>query len=204
MALEDGEEAYWIETSFFSAILDRVRPRSDVQITFDDSNVTDFSVAFPALRERGMTAKFFMVARRIDRPGYVSLAQLKSMVEGGMIIGTHGLRHRPWRGLSESDFKEELVEAKNLLEEMTGRPITEAACPWGSYDRKVLAALRKAGYQRVYTSDQGPADSGAWLQPRTSVMSRHDLASIARAINPAPRGLSGLWRTAKLAVKRWR
>ncbi len=204
LALGGGEETYWIEESFFEAILDRVRHRTDVQITFDDSNESDFAVAFPALQARGMTAKFFMVAQRIGVQGYVSLNQLQSLVAAGMEIGCHGMRHRSWRGLSKQDLKEELVEAKDRLEQMAVRQIKEAACPWGNYDRRVLRALRNLGYQRVYTSDQGPALSDAWLQPRTTVTRRDDLPAIERTTANLPHGVAGLWRATKLTLKRWR
>jgi peptidoglycan/xylan/chitin deacetylase (PgdA/CDA1 family) len=204
LALEAGEEAYWIEASFFGAILDLVRDRADVKVTFDDSNESDFTVAFPALQSRGMKARFFMVAGRIGRPGYVSLTQLRSMLKAGMEIGSHGMRHRPWRGLPQADLDEELIEAKDRLEQMAAQPISAAACPWGSYDRRVLGALRKSGYQRVYTSDQGPASPGAWFQPRSSIMRKHDLPRVKSMVATMPHGLPGMWRTVKLALKRWR
>jgi peptidoglycan/xylan/chitin deacetylase (PgdA/CDA1 family) len=204
LALEVGEEEYWIDGALFESILDRVRSRKEVRITFDDSNESDFTVGMPALQARGMKATFFMVARRIGGPGYVLHDQLKGMVAAGMEIGSHGMRHRPWRGLAGGDLKEELVEAKECLERMSDRPMEEAACPWGSYDRRVLAALRNAGFKRVYTSDQGPASSNAWLQARTSIMRKHDLAAIDRMIENRPGGIAGLWRSLKLTMKRWR
>ncbi len=56
--------------------------------------------------------------------------------------------------LDDHDLKQELVEAKDRLEQMICKPITEAACPWGGYDRRVLAVLRRSNYQRVFTSDE--------------------------------------------------
>jgi len=203
-ALDTGEERYWIEASFFEAILDLVRDRKDVQITFDDSNESDFTVALPALKDRGMAAKFFMVADRIDRNGFLTLGQLQSLVAEGMGIGTHGMRHRPWRGLDEADLREELIQAKERLEQMAARPVTEAACPWGGYDRRVLQALRTAGYQRVYTSDEGPAPVASWLQPRNSIMRTHDLPGVERIVREVPRGAHKMWRTLKLTFKRLR
>jgi hypothetical protein len=56
-----------------------------------------------------------------------------------------------------------------------GVAVDEAACPFGSYDRKVLRALRSAGYKRVFTSDGGSTSSRAWLASRTSVHRERDL-----------------------------
>ena len=54
--------------------------------------------------------------------------------------------HRPWRELGDSALHEELVDAKRILEDVVGRPVTEAACPFGSYDRRVL---RRAAQRRL-------------------------------------------------------
>ena len=46
----------------------------------------------------------------------------------------------------------------------SSRPVTEAACPFGSYDRCVLRSLRRHGYQRAYTSDPGTTRLHDWIQ----------------------------------------
>ena len=87
-----------------------------------------------------------------------------------MTIGCHGMRHRAWRGLDDAALREELVDAKaDARGASSARPVTQAACPFGSYDRRVLRALRGAGYRHVYTSDRGTAAPGDWLQARNSV-----------------------------------
>ena len=121
-----------------------------------------------------------------------------------MAIGCHGMRHRSWRRLEEQALREELVDARRLLEQVVERPVTEAACPFGLYDRRVLHWLRRSGYGRIYTSDRGTAGSDDWMQARNSVRAGdgpelggpHSLASRARA--------DALRRRLKLAVKRWR
>ncbi len=121
-----------------------------------------------------------------------------------MTIGCHGMRHRAWRGLDDGALREELVDAKAILEDVVGRPVTQAACPFGSYDRRVLRRLRGSGYHHVYTSDRGTTRSREFLQARNSI-GPHDepavLEHIERLEAPAYRALP---RRAKLAVKRWR
>jgi len=85
-----------------------------------------------------------------------------------MDIGCHGMRHRPWRGLKDRELHEELVQARTILERTVGRPVTRAACPFGSYDRRTLRTLRDCGYEHVYTSDRGTARLGDFLQARNS------------------------------------
>jgi peptidoglycan/xylan/chitin deacetylase (PgdA/CDA1 family) len=66
-----------------------------------------------------------------------------------MVIGTHGMRHQRWTDLDDKGLQEELVYARTRLEQISGRFITEAACPFGSYNRRVLTALREQGYNSV-------------------------------------------------------
>jgi hypothetical protein len=97
-----------------------------------------------------------------------------------------------------------LIEAKAVLEQVIGRPITRAACPFGSYDRRVLRTLRGSGYRHVYTSDRGTARPTDFLQARNTV-GPHDQPGLLERITEleAPTH-KALRRRAKLAIKRWR
>lgn len=198
--LDAGEADVWVTARRFEAVLDAVSGRDDVRITFDDGNVSDLQLALPALRARRLTGTFFVVAGRLGAPGFLDADGVRALAGAGMSIGCHGMRHRPWRRLADAALAEELVEAKRALEAAADVPVTEAACPFGSYDRRVLGALRRSGYRHVYTSDRGRARPDAWLQPRTSVRHDDDAELVGRlAATTTPLG-----RRAKLIAKRWR
>jgi peptidoglycan/xylan/chitin deacetylase (PgdA/CDA1 family) len=202
--LDPGESDVWVSREQFLAALDSVVDRRDVRITFDDGNASDVDYALPALRERGLRATFFVVAGRLGTPRFLDAAGVRQLAAAGMEIGSHGMHHRAWRGLDDRALREELVEAKAILEGVVERPVAQAACPFGSYDRQVLRTLHESGYRHVYTSDRGSARSGDFLQARNSV-GPHDgpglLDRIASLESPSHRALL---RSAKLAVKRWR
>ena len=202
--LDPGEANVWVSRERFLSILDSVTDRADVRITFDDGNASDVTHALPALRERGLKATFFVVAGRLGAPLFLDAAAVKELADAGMTIGSHGMRHRAWRGLDDGALREELVDAKAILEDVVGRPVTQAACPFGSYDRRVLRRLRGSGYHHVYTSDRGTTSSREFLQARNSI-GPHDEPAVLEHIEqleaPAYRALP---RRAKLAVKRWR
>ena len=202
--LEPGESDVWVSRDRFHSMLDAVAERADVRITFDDGNVSDVEHALFALNERGLTATFFVVAGRLGSPGFLDAEGVRQLAAAGMSIGSHGMRHRAWRSLDSAALHEELVDAKRVLESVVGRPITQAACPFGSYDHRVLSALRRSGYRRVYTSDRGAARSGAWLQPRTSIRNTDDETSLDRILADGERRRAGLFRRVELTAKRWR
>jgi peptidoglycan/xylan/chitin deacetylase (PgdA/CDA1 family) len=201
--LEAGEENVWVSREKFLGLLDSVTNRNDINITFDDGNASDVEQALPALRERGLRATFFVVAGRLDEPHFLSTDNVRELAAAGMEIGCHGMRHRRWRGLDERELHEELVQAKATLEAIIERPVKGAACPFGSYDRRVIQTVRRSGYAHVYTSDRGTTRDCDFLQARNSVGPQDAPDLLGRiASRDAPH--RALARRAKLAVKRWR
>ena len=198
--LEPGEAAVWIRTDALLTSLDAVRDRQDVRITFDDGNRSDVDIALPLLLERGLTATFFVLAGRLGEPDYLDDDDIRRLVQSGMSIGSHGMDHVNWRCLDSTALRRELVDAGLILERITGREITEASVPFGSYDRRVLSAARSVGgFRHVYTSDGGEASSGSWLQARNTVHGSNPRA----ALSPAG-PLAELTYSIKRFAKRWR
>ncbi len=167
--LEPGEDRYWISPELFEAVLDEIRDWPGLRISFDDSNTSDVEYGLPALLDRGLTADFFVLAGRLDSPGSLGDDEVRLLHRHGMTIGTHGMRHIPWRGLSPAEADEELVAAREILTKVTGVDVGTAACPLGRYDRELLTRMRRLGYTRVFTSDRRPARGSSWLQPRFTV-----------------------------------
>lgn len=202
--IDKSEGDVWIHLDEFKRILDVVASRDNVRITFDDGNESDVQLALPVLIERGLRAEFFLVAGRLDQPGYVGCADVASLLEARMTIGSHGMAHRSWRGLTEPVLDEELVGARDALSTLIGTRIHSVACPFGDYDHRVLGHLRRAGYTRVYSSDGGRAQSAAWLQPRNTVRS-HDSASTIERLIDEPKPFSRMIaRKTKVFLKRLR
>ncbi len=202
--LDPGEDAVWLSSEHFEAVLDEVADRPDVLISFDDGNASDFHVALPALRRRDLRATFFVVAGRIGTDGFLSADEVRGLIDAGMTIGCHGMRHRSWRKLGDADLREELMTSRRRLEEVAGGPVTHAACPFGAYDRRALGALRGYGYERVFTSDGGDTRSGRWLQPRNTIGKGDRADALGRDLFTAQPAPARLARQAKRMIKRWR
>lgn len=199
--MEPGEDNYWITRDTYLHILDEVQGRSDVRLSFDDGNTSDVEVGLPGLVERGLTATFFVLAARLEGQGSLGAADLAALRSAGMTIGTHGMDHVPWRGLTAAGLRRETIEARDLLQDAAGATIDEAALPLGRYDRTVLRALRSAGYRAVHSSDRRPARATAWVQPRYSVRRGDTIASVRSDILTAPRPLARIRSEAIGVVK---
>lgn len=167
--IDAGEADCWLDTRHFESILDRVMRDERVRITFDDGNASDHGIALPALLRRGMKATFLICSGRVDTPTFLDAGQIHELDGQGMTIGSHGVNHLPWRNLDHDRLQEEVAGSRRALENLLGKKVEAAACPFGDYDRRVLHALRNAGYRSVYTSDGGESISGWWIKPRTTV-----------------------------------
>jgi len=204
-ALDPSEDSVWVRPDQLAQVLDWVVGRDDVRLTFDDGNASDVRLALPALRERGLTATFFVVAGRVGEPEFLDIADVIALRDAGMTVGCHGMRHRPWRHLDADALHEETVAARKTLEDIIDAPVTVASCPFGSYDRHVLGTLRRSGYRRVFTSDGGPARPEAWLQARTTIGADHRDDQLERLVAAGDgAGLRTARRNLRQAAKRWR
>lgn len=175
---ETGEQPFWISRQEFLTVLDLVQaesPAVDFRLTFDDGNTSDYEIAAPELKRRGLAASFFVLAGKFQQRGYLTQQQTRELVSEGFQIGSHGLNHIDWTGAEDRELAEEVSGSKSILEDVIGGPVVSAAIPFGLYDRRVLLALRRAGYRDVYSSDGGARLSKAWPTPRFSLRSGFDV-----------------------------
>ncbi len=169
--LEDGETAYWVEPEFFAetvALAERLSDRIETRFTFDDGNASDIEIAAPVLSRAGRQAVIFPLADRIGAAGSLSGDDLKRLVKMGHSIGSHGAGHVDWSELDAAGETAEWEAAREVIAEAAGQPVTEAAIPFGRYNKRVLEGLKLLGYERCYSSDGGAWTEGDWPIPRTS------------------------------------
>ncbi len=200
---DPGEAAVWVTKPRYREILDQIRGRDEVQLSFDDGNASDLRVGLPELLARDLRADFFVIVDLIGQPGYLSLDGLRELKAAGCGVGSHGLAHRAWRGLEVEALRAEVEDSKHRLEDWLGASVEHAACPFGAYDRRALRALRQAGYARVYTSDGGHDSPSAWLQARTSIHRSDTIEDVGKMLHDN-HWLAQTKRRAKRMLKRWR
>jgi peptidoglycan/xylan/chitin deacetylase (PgdA/CDA1 family) len=200
--VEGSERGVWVGRNVFESILDEVKGRDDVAITFDDGNRSDVELALPALAERGMRGTFFVLGGRIGMPGYLDESGIRELAAAGMGVGCHGADHRSWRAIDDDALDHELTGGRAAIEAALGAPVTEASCPFGEYDRRVLAKLRREGFSRVYTSIGGWTRAEGWIQARNTVT--EDLAPLRLQLERREPLRDRAVRAAKIAAKRWR
>jgi len=203
--LEPDEELYWVEPAQFDEFLAVIGRYPSVRITVDDGNHSDIALVLPTLQRHNLKASFFVISGRLGQPGSLAPAEVRSLVQSGMTVGSHGMRHTPWQSADDEQLREELVDAAVAIADAAGQAVHEVSCPFGSYNRRVLKAARRFGFSRIYTVDGGPARSDAWLQPRYTVRAADTPADLERrARSPHGTPFATAVRGTKSMVKRWR
>lgn len=148
------------------------RGRRPVAITFDDGAISQFEHAAPALRERGMTATFFVTTDWIGQPGFMSWDQLRELAAMGMSVQSHTRSHPFLSELNADELMAELAGSKAALDEGLGQETTEISLPGGNAPKRRHRHLfRDVGYRVVAGSrwgrNPGIVDNsldGAWIR----------------------------------------
>lgn len=167
--LTPSERYLWISEAACASLLDLVEQMPHARLSIDDGNSSDVEVVLPLLRRKDLCATFFIPTGKIGSPGYLAASDISALAQAGMSIGSHGVNHVNWRQVGDAALHEELWGSRDALEQIIGQSVDRAAIPYGQYDARVIKALRRAGYQRVYTADRGPSQAEAWLQVRETV-----------------------------------
>lgn len=130
-------------------------PRKTIILTFDDGHISNYTLAFPILKQYGYTACFFVVTKNINTKFHLSRKQIIEMHRSGMEFGSHGTSHAFLPLLSRSELIDELQESKQILENILKTEIYYLAYPGGHYNNHVLGAARSAGYYAACSCVQG-------------------------------------------------
>jgi peptidoglycan/xylan/chitin deacetylase (PgdA/CDA1 family) len=126
-----------------------------VIISFDDGDVSNYTVALPLLKERGFAAEFFITADFIDQHGMLSAANTRALAEAGMGVQSHGCTHRYLEDLDEASMTSELRDSKRRLESITGASVDALALPGGRGGERERRIARDLGYRHILNSAPG-------------------------------------------------
>jgi len=174
-------------------------------LTFDDGHASDYSEAFPVLRELGLRATFFVVPTLVDTPGFVTWNQLREMVAAGMEIGSHTMTHPFVDRLDAAGLRYEFGDSKAMIEDRLGTAVRAASLPRGWAPPHLDEVLRELGYRAFCTSRVAwwhPGDAPLAM-PRVRASLDLPVERFAAIVAGEPRALWGLQavEAAKNAVK---
>ena len=133
--------------------------RKIVALTFDDGYKDNYENVFPILKKYGFSATVFLISDYIGskktfpwhKRRNISLSlnwkEIKEMMEGGIVFGSHTLTHPFLTKISSKEAWREIKESKDYLEEKLGTKIQSFAYPYGDFNSKIKEMVKKAGYE---------------------------------------------------------
>jgi len=123
--------------------------------TFDDGYSTDFEVSLPILEEIGAEPRsyFFISTAWIGKEGHLTKTQLRQLASRSVSVGTHGHTHIYFDRLKDKRLAEELSVSRQIVEEVTGKPVNALSVPGGRCNNRLTGLALAAGYKRIFTSN---------------------------------------------------
>jgi len=158
-----------IDLAEFEARLDAPVVARSVLLTFDDAFESFERHAWPLFERRGWPVVLFVVTEFVGRratwdlplPGrrvlHLDWPALRALAAAGVVIGSHGARHRDLRRLPDAELERELAASRHDLEDRLGSAVRALAYPFGRSDGRVRAAVRAAGYACAFSTWTPPA-----------------------------------------------
>lgn len=140
----------------FARVSDIHRPAESRRcvLTFDDIFANACENAFPLLRQRGIPYTVFITAGYVDKPGFVTSAQLEELKQDPLCtIGFHANSHVLMRQLNTAQIRENTDP--RIFEETYGVKCDYFAFPYGSVyacPHRAVRVTAKHGYRGVFST----------------------------------------------------
>lgn len=128
----------------------KVLPARPFMITFDDTREEQYSIAAPILNQYCFKGVFFIMTVCIDKPHYMTTAQIKSLSDSGHIIACHTWDHPNITMVVKYDPKKQLVLPRQFLEKITGKGVRYFAYPYGTWNEQAISDLKAAGFKAAF------------------------------------------------------
>jgi peptidoglycan/xylan/chitin deacetylase (PgdA/CDA1 family) len=158
-------------------------PTLPVIISFDDGWETQFEYALPSLEKYHYPATFFVVTNYIGRRGFISWAQLQTLLTDGMRIGSHTRSHARLTRIKDPErLWDQIYNSKAILESQLEASVEEFAYPYGSYNARAAAAVKQAGYRVGRGCCSGIAHTSSDVFTLKAVMVPNDMEKFAEYI----------------------
>ena len=153
-------------------------PVKPIILTFDDTDLDQFTIARPTLAQYGFKAIYFVMTVSLGRPHYMSKAQVKQLSDEGNVIGSHTWDHHNVKKYQGQDWVIQVDKPTKTLEDITGKKINYFAYPFGLWNPQAFPELKRRGFVAAFSlaEKRDPQDplftirriiaSGYW-SPRT-------------------------------------
>ena len=125
-------------------------PSKPVILTFDDTDLDQFTEAAPTMKQHGFKGVFFIMTVSLGRPNYMSKEQVKALSDDGHAIGSHTWDHHNVKKYEGQDWVTQIEKPSKQLETIIGKPIEYFAYPFGLWNPQAIPELKKRGMKAAF------------------------------------------------------
>jgi peptidoglycan/xylan/chitin deacetylase (PgdA/CDA1 family) len=140
-----------------------------VVLTFDDGCEKFYNTAFPILDEFGFASAIYPVSGYLGKQAtwgnlknpdlkILSKSMLKELCDLGVEIGAHTVDHVKLTKTARNNAIEQVKQSKDILEEITGKPINSFAYPHGDFNSEVIDIVIESGFSNALTCVNNSAE----------------------------------------------
>ncbi|MFZ5974978.1 MAG: polysaccharide deacetylase family protein [Bacillota bacterium] len=130
-----------------------------IAFTFDDGCITDYLLAYPILKKYAIKGTSYIISSYLDKKSTsrITWDMVKEMMAYGWVFGDHTYSHKDLETMSTEQIRQSMEAVDASFARQGLRPPAVAAYPYGSYDQRVIEAMkpyrkqiRKAYYQNKF------------------------------------------------------
>jgi peptidoglycan/xylan/chitin deacetylase (PgdA/CDA1 family) len=125
-------------------------PSKPIVLTFDDTDVDQYTIAEPTLTKYGYKGVYFVMTVSLGRPHYMSRAQVKDLSDKGNDIESHTWDHHNVKKYQGKDWEIQIDKPTKTLQEITGKNIHHFAYPFGLWNPEAIPELKKRGFKSAF------------------------------------------------------
>lgn len=131
-------------------------PKKPIMLTFDDTDLDQYTIAAPELKKYGFKAVYFIMTVSIGRPNYMTKEQIKALSDAGNVIGSHTWDHHMTSKYKhdpdpkKDDWTVQIDKPTKKLEEITGKKIEYFAYPFGIWNKSGFPEFKKRGFKMAF------------------------------------------------------
>ena len=129
-----------------------------VALTFDDGPGVLTRQTVELLRERGMTATFFLVGKLLGEPRFEGLPELAARLGA---LGDHTWDHVSMLGRTQAELDAQIAVTRRAIARASGERVALFRPPLGQHDVRVDDYVRSLGMLRVLWSLESGDSQGA-------------------------------------------
>ena len=106
--------------------------------------------------------------------GGISERQVRRLIAGGWEIDAHSISHADLTSIGTRQLAHEVAGSRRELRRLFDIPVDFFCYPGGRYDRRVIGAVREAGFAAATTTVEGLAAPAAPFELQRVRVSRSD------------------------------